>query len=121
MKRFLIPVFAALALSSCAGLSGIVSRLPTAPVGVADQNTLDERGALAVELAYQAANRAAEALVDGGLIEGASATRVAELDRKAFAAVQAARRAYDTGNAASYTDALREARSEIAALLQLLN
>ncbi len=121
MIRLLLPLIAAALLSGCAGLGGIVSGLPSGPSTVADQTTLDERGAIAVELAYQAANKAAEALTDAGLIEGADATRVAEIDRKAFAAVQAARRAYDTGNAATYADAIREARSEIATLLHLLN
>ncbi len=119
LTRSLITAAAAFCLCACTGL-GAVSSLPPNPGTVADQTTLDERGAIAVEIAYQAAAQATEALTDAGLIDGAAAVRVAEIDRKAFAAVQAARRAYDVGNAASYADAIREARAEIAALLRLI-
>lgn len=121
MLRLTVLFIISLLLSGCAGLGGIVSGIPPSPSAVADQTTLDERGAIAVEIAYQAAARAVEALTDAGLIEGAAATRVAEVDRKAFAAVQAARTAYDAGNSASYAEALAKARSEIAALLRLIN
>ena len=119
LTRLFIPALAVLCLGACAGL-GAVPSLPPNPATVADQTTLDERGAIAVEIAYQAAARATEALTDAGLIEGEAATRVAQIDRRAFAAVQTARRAYDAGNATSYADALREARAEIAALLRLI-
>lgn len=121
MMRLLLPLFAAVLLSGCAGLGGFVSGLPASPGEVADQTTLDERGAIAVEIAYQAAARAAEALTDAGLIEGADAVRVAELDQKAFAAVQTARRAYAAGNAASYAEAIGKARADIGALLRQIN
>lgn len=120
MLRLLILSIIALLISGCAGIGGLAAGIPPSPVAAADQTTLDERGAIAVEIAYQAASRAVEALTDAGLIKGPTATRVAEVDRKAFAAVQAARTAYDASNAASYAEALREARSEIAALLRLI-
>ena len=120
LKLFrVLPALLALSLCGCASL-GLASGAPPNPASVANATTLDERGAIAVEIAYQAAARATEALTDAGLIEGAAATRIAELDRKAFTAVQAARRAYDAGNATSYADAIRSARTEIASLLRLI-
>jgi hypothetical protein len=120
LLRIAILSIIALLMTGCAGIGGIAAGIPPSPAAAADQTTLDERGAIAVEIAYQAAARAVEALTDAGLIEGAAATRVAEVDRKAFAAVQAARTAYDAGNSASYAEALAKARSEIAALLRLI-
>jgi hypothetical protein len=119
MKRMILAALAPLALCGCAGLSALTS-LPAAPVAVANETTLDEQGALAVELAYKAARLAMETGVDAGAIRGETAVRVAELDNTAYAAVLAARRAYRAGNATSYGAALAEARGAISQMLNLL-
>lgn len=119
MKRMILAVCAALALSGCAALGNLAGGLPPSPAAAADQTTLDEQALLAVELAYKAARTAAELAVDAGVLKGEAATRVAVLDNQAFLAVTLARSAYKTGNAQSYKDALGEAQKAVAALLAL--
>src|SRR5687767_12047803 len=118
MKRLIFAILAPLALSGCAGL-GTLAGLPSAPVEAAEGTVMDEQAALAVELAYKAARVAVETGVDAGTIRGERAAQLAEIDNKAFAAVQAARRAYRAGNATSYGAALAEARAAIADMLAL--
>lgn len=119
MKRMIFAACAALALGGCGALQGL-GGIPSAPVAVADQTVLDEQGALAVELAYKAARLAVETAVDAGLIKGERATKLAELDNKAYAAVLTARRAYRAGNATSYGAALAEARIAVSDLIELV-
>ncbi|WP_343518081.1 hypothetical protein [Sphingomonas sp.] len=104
MKYLFIPL--SLALASC----NVVGTLP-APNMVADRATLDERAAIGVELAYQAAAQVA-------LASGAAKTeRVKAADRRAYAAVKAVRAAYSAGNASSYPTAAIAAHEAVAALL----
>jgi hypothetical protein len=119
MKRIIVVVCAALALSGC-GLTGLAA-LPTSPQAVANETVLDEQAILAVELAYKAARLACETGVDAGAIRGANAARFAEIDNRAYAAVQTARRAYRAGNATGYGAALAEARAAINEMLNLLS
>jgi hypothetical protein len=119
MKRLIFAACAALALTGCSGLAGLAGGIPPTPVAAADETVLDEQAALAVELAYKAARLAVETGVDAGVVRGAQATRLAELDNQAYAAVLAARRAYRAGNATSYGAALAEARAAIADMLAL--
>lgn len=119
MKRLYLAICAPLALSGCAGL-GALAGMPAAPVEAADSTVIDEQGALAVELAYKAARIAIETGVDAGLIRGERAAKAAEIDNTAFAAVQAARRAYRAGNATSYGAALAEARAAISDMIALV-
>ena len=114
MKRFI-----ALALLCALPACGPVNTIPAAPAAVADKTVLDEQGALAAELAYKAARVALETGVDAGVIRGATAARIAALDAKAYAALRIVRRAYEAGNAASYTAALISARAAVAELLTL--
>ena len=118
MKR-LIALCLPLALMACGGVTGAIKSSPASPAVVADSTALDEQGALAAELAYKAARVAVETGVDAGLIRGATAAKVATLDRQAFAALGVARKAYAAGNASSYASALTAARSAIADLLTL--
>lgn len=106
MKALFIPL--SLALASCG-----VSSLP-APNTVADRTTLDERAAIAVEMAYQAA--AQLALSTGA----AKRENVKAADRRAYAAVKAARDAYSAGNASSYAAAAAGAHTAVASFLTAL-
>lgn len=103
-----ILAIALLSLSSCspAALVG----LPASPQAVADRTTLDEQALQGVELSYKAARIAVEIYVDTGRCTGACATRFRDLNRRAYAAVQACRTAYRAGNAPGYLAALSEAR-----------
>ena len=117
MKRLIFAALLAVNLAGCS-LSGLASA--PSPVTVADRTVLDEQGALAVELAYKAARLGVETAVDAGLIKGDAALRFAILDARAFQAVTAARRVYQTGNAPSYGAALTNARAAISELLALI-
>ncbi|WP_257554156.1 hypothetical protein [Sphingobium sp. CFD-2] len=118
MKR-ISPLCLLLALSACGGITNAVNGIPASPTTVANSTTLDEQGVLAAELAYKAARVAVETGVDAGLIKGPTAAKVAQLDRRAFAALGVVRKAYAAGNAASYASALTRARAAIADLLTL--
>ena len=97
-----------------------VTACETVPVGpgeVADRTILDERAAIAVESAYQAAGTALEIAVDAGLLTGENAATAATLEQRAYTAVLAARAAYDTGNAVTYAEAVDNAQAAVYALL----
>lgn len=111
--RKLLLLAAPLALASCNGLAVP----PVTPGQVADRTVLDEQAALGVELAYKAWRLALETVVDSGLLRGEKAKQVAALDNRAYAAVKAVRSAYQAGNAASYTRAVKDARAAITAAL----
>ena len=96
-----------------------VNKIPPAPAVVATKTVLDEQGALAAELAYNAAPIAAETGVDAGLIRGATAAKIATLDVKAFAALKIVHQAYSAKNAAGYTTAIASARAAIDHLLTI--
>ncbi len=132
MKRLLIATML-LALSACGGLAppttaGAISTAGAtaadavgvpAPVTVADKTTLDESLGRGANLAYKAARTACEIAVDAGVIKGATATRFRVLNRQAYAAVQAVDRAYATGNARSYREAVDQAQALAGQLLTL--
>lgn len=118
MNLRMILAAACLALASCAALPPPAS-VPASPVALADRTVADEQGLLAVELAYKAARLSVETAVDAGLIKGQRAAQFAQLDAKAYAAVQTARTAYRTGNATSWGNALASARQAIQQLLGL--
>jgi hypothetical protein len=115
MRKLFLAALLPLALTACAGLS--LPNVPTSPGAVAETTVLDEQGALGVELAYKAFRTALEVAVDAGVLKGANATKAAALDNRAYAAVGAARAAYRAGNAASYSQAVTEARNAITAAL----
>lgn len=121
--RFL-ALSCALLLASCGGVQTAINSAATvadaagapAPVTIDDKTTLDETALLRLERLYKAARTAVEMAVDAGVIRGALATRIAAADTFAFSKLRLARAAYDTGNAASYAQALREAEPAIAAI-----
>lgn len=122
--RRLYALLATGLLASCA-LTGPVEpprglpSIPASPAAVADRTKADEVGLAAVELSYKAARLAVEAGVDAGKIKGQRAAWFQQRNREAWAAVQAAKAAYDTANATSYADALAKARAAAARLLEI--
>lgn len=106
MRKLVIA--SALALSACTTIPA-----PPPPATIADTTTLDETGAIGVEVAYKAFRTAMELAVDAGMLKGATALRVRDLDNRAYALVSAARAAYRAGNAATYSAAVDEALSVI--------
>lgn len=122
--RMLIAAVLAVALSACttnvpplatAGAVAADAAGIAPPVSLADRTSADEKAMMAVEVAYKAARTVGEIGVDAGLIKGATATRVAQLDNRAYAALQAARSAYRLGNAESWLAALNQALQAIDA------
>lgn len=116
MRKFIAALLLPLALAAC----GVLDPRPAGPVVVADQTVLDERAAVGVELAYKATALTLETAVDAGLLYGEAATKAAELDRKAYAAVTAARKAYEAGNAATYDQAVADAYAAVSLALEAL-
>lgn len=114
MKR-LIPLVLVLALPGCS-----LGALMQPPATHANATVLDEKLAIGVELAYQAAAQAILAVNDVRPFSPALKARIQAADRKAYEAVVAVRAAYRAGNASSYSMAAAEAQSAIAALLQLI-
>lgn len=120
MFRGYLIAAASFALCACSLSTSLAGGLPTAPAEIADATVIDEKVALSVELAYQAAATAVKFAAETGVLRGEAADKAKAIDDRAYRAVQSARAAYDAGNALSYIDAERVARSEIAALLRLV-
>lgn len=102
---------AALLSASCAPSS--IASIPAAPALVADATLIDERAMIAAEQSYLAIGAVIEAAVATGLLKGQAAARVDRLDGMAMDAIVAMRAAYDTGNAASFDQALARAKAAI--------
>ena len=115
MIRTFLAALAVCVLAAC-GSTTTPGAIPT-PSDVADTTVLDERAALAVELAYKAETLALETAVDAGLLTGENAAKAAALDARAYAAVKAVRAAYDAGNAESYPEAILGAHAAISEAL----
>ena len=130
IRRFSLIAIAAMSLMACtpitAGFDALASAAtqagPTAnaALAAADATTLDEKAAIAVELAYQASATAILTATRAGLIEGETATKIAAADRAAYQAVLLVRATYDAGNARSYGDAAVKAVALIKNTLSLL-
>jgi hypothetical protein len=123
MKRMILAVCAALALSGCAALGNLAGGLPPSPAAAADQTTLDEKAVTVAALAVDALAVSATHLVQAGVIEKGSPRALAVADgldraRRWVNAAAAARRA---GNADSYAEALTKAGEALAAVKFALN
>ena len=103
MLRKILCALSALALSACS-LPALMG-LPAAPVAAANQTVMDEKVGIAIETAYPSAAYAATLAIRSGALSRENILRVAEIDRRAYAAVQATRAAYDAGNASTYREA----------------
>lgn len=106
-----------LILACSLALAGCTLEPPTSPGQIANQTVLDEKAGIAIETAYAAAAEAATLALRGGFVSGPQAQRIAEIDNRAYAAVQATRAAYRAGNARSYSEA---AASALPILRELL-
>lgn len=110
-KLMLAAAMAAMPLGGCA-------TLPATPADLAGQTLLDEKAAIGAELSYTAAAKAATLAIRANAVsDPATIAKIGELDRKAYAAVQATREAYNAGNAASYAEAFTRAQGAVSALL----
>ena len=110
------PLFAAAVLTP--GLIAGCMTVPTSPGTVAGQTQLDERIAIGVELAYQAAALSATTARQAGLIGDAQWARVKLIDNRAYAGVRAVRAAYRVGNADGYATAFVETQTALKLFLE---
>ncbi len=118
MKKILV-ILAAAMLSGCSVLTGLAG-IPNSPKEVTEQTTLDERIALGMELAYQAAALSAVTAIKAGLVPQDRMKEVQDADTMAYNAVVLVRTAYKAGNAKSYLEAAGDARSAISAMVTLV-
>lgn len=121
MKKLLIIAACALSLAGCATTGGTgVGGIPASPSEVANKTTLDEKGGIAADTAYYAANRLAALAIRTGIVtDKATIAQIGKIDLAAKAAVQKVRDAYDAGNATSYAAALAEADRLTKSLIAL--
>lgn len=112
MKLLLLA--AALSLSACA----TVPSLPASPATVADKTLLDEKVGTLATNTYTAAATAAKFSIQLGLIRDPAMIRqIGVLDNRAFAAVEALRGAYLSGNATTYAAAIDRANGAVTAFV----
>lgn len=90
------------------------------PAAIADRTLLDEKAMAGVELAYRSMRVALEAAVDTGLIRGDRARLAAQMERRAFSAVEALHAAYDAGNAETYLQSVNHAFDAIEAVRDVI-
>jgi len=114
-----IMIIAAVSLSACSVLTGLAG-IPSSPKAVAEKTVLDERIALGMELAYQAAAFSAVTAIKAGLVPQEQMKTVRDADTMAYNAVVLVRTAYKAGNADSYLSASSDARAAISAMMALL-
>ena len=92
-----------LALAGCNGGSGVLAAASAAPSQAADLTVLDEKAGIAAETAYTAANLLGAKLAQAGLIDKAAFQTA---DAQAYQALLVVRGAYDTGNSATFGEAV---------------
>lgn len=115
-QGFVVTALAVLMIG-CASLPSI----PSGPAPIANKVVLDEKAAIAVELAYQAAALSLRTGLQTGIIKGEAAANAAKADRAAYAALIALRAIYEAGNAHEYPAALTKAREAVSALVSIVN
>ncbi|AYJ87681.1 hypothetical protein D3Y57_19305 [Sphingomonas paeninsulae] len=93
MKRMILPLL--LALSACTPPVPISA---IAPAQIASHTTADDIAIRSAEQAYKLSRTIIELGVDSGLLKGANATKAANIDNQAYAALTAARTAYAAFN-----------------------
>lgn len=130
LSRYFILAIAATALTACVPATAAFDALASAAtqagpsanaaLAAADGTVLDEKAAIAVELAYQASATAILTATRAGFIQGETAKKVAAADLAAYRAVLLVRASYQTGNARSYGEAATKAVTLIKATLALL-
>lgn len=115
MRKLFTALFLAVATPAVAGCV----TLPT-PQNVANASTLDEKGGIAVEVAYTAAATAAALAIRTKMVDKATTDKIAALDIKAYDLVKKTRLAYDIGNATDYKIFEKQALSFISQIVGLL-
>ena len=124
---WLFAVFAVLVLPAMIALSACglpmalaAGNLPVTPAAVADRTVIDEKVMISAEEGYLAIGAAVEAAVDAGLLKGARAARIDQLDGRAKQALDAMRLAYAGGNASSFYSAYDRFKAAFNAARTLL-
>lgn len=100
MKRLMLAC-AALCLVST-GLVSACAPTGAGPAISADATTMDEKGMLALETAYNVAGVAYLSAVEAGVLTGARKDDARQNLQLAYSALTGARQAYELGNAANF-------------------
>lgn len=118
MKKIILAVAL---LAAPVTLTGCASFLAS-PASVANQTKLDEQAAIGVNLAYKSFRLAVETAVEANIVVPGSplALKIADLDNRAFSAVQAVDAAYKAGNSNDYATAVARAYVAIDAAVAAL-
>ncbi len=120
MKRFLLPLCAALALTGCA--PGLLSGLGTAPPAPLAQTTIDDKALDTAWKAFDLSLDAINTLGDlGYIVPGTPRGKaIAAAIRKVNTALAAAERLAAAGSARDYATALREAANGIGEIRAII-
>lgn len=102
-------VFAGVCLAVLPGCLPRGGGMAESPAAMAGATVIDEKALAGAELAYKAMRTAGVIAVDAGALKGDDAARIADLDNRAYAALIAARTAYQAGNARDYASAIGDA------------
>ena len=111
MKRFFLIAACALSVSACALSVSACATVPGAgvqPSAYADQTKADEQSAQTAELAYKSWRVAVTAGAQAGLIKGQTATDIAAIDNKLYAALTIVESAYAGGNSTTIAGAVNQ-------------
>lgn len=100
-----LVLFAALL---CAVPLASCDTVPSGPIAIAQQSTLDEKGAVAAHLSYKGWVKLVELGVNVGQIKGERARQLAALDNQLYSTLQAVDAAYAASNARAYDIALKQ-------------
>lgn len=84
------------------------------PAVIADRTVIDEKAMIGLELTHKALRLGLKKLTDAGKIKGGQALLAAQLNQRAFYAIEALHDAYAAGNARSYWEAVDRAKEAIA-------
>lgn len=111
LRSGLFAAFACLAITACAttpNAGAVLDVIHVAPpITVANGTGLDEKAGIAIEATYTAWAKAAKLAIQTGAVTNPDTIQwIGHFDRDLFAYLSAARLAYETGNAASYSQAL---------------
>lgn len=111
MRALFVAALCAVSLSACTPSE--LGSIPTSPAQISQRTIVDEQAVVSVHLAYKTFRLAAEVAVDAGIVKGALAKRLADVDNKAYSAVVLVDKAYATGNASDLQVALANANALI--------
>lgn len=96
MRKIILAACLALSTAGCLGTG--TTGIPTSPAAVAGHTQADEVAMRTAEQAYKLSRTIGELAVDAGLVKGATATKLKNLDNQLYSYLMVARQAYASFN-----------------------